>query len=57
MLAGVIGIGTTAASAYLLSNFGIEVDLSAIAAFFGAGGGATALFAIGKNLGLLTSKG
>jgi hypothetical protein len=57
VVAGIIGIGTTALSAYLLANFGIEVDLSAIVAFFGAGGGATALFATGKELGLLNSEG
>ncbi len=57
VLAGGVGIGTTWLTAYALANFGIELDLSAIVAFFGAGGGATALFAIGKNLGLLNSAG
>ncbi len=57
ILAGGLGIGTTWLTAYVLANFGIELDLSAIVSFFGAGGGATALFAMGKNLGWLSSKG
>lgn len=57
VLAGAIGIGAAAATTYLLENFGIGVDLSPIVAFFGAGGGATALFAIGKELGRLNHSG
>ncbi len=57
VLAGGVGIGTMWLTAFVLANFGVELDLSAIAAFFGAGGGATALFAVGKNLGFLSSKG
>ncbi len=57
VLAGGVGIGTTWLTAYVLANFGIELDLSSIVAFFGAGGGATALFAMGKNLGFLDSAG
>lgn len=56
-LAGGVGIGTTWLTVYVLANFGITLDLSAIVAFFGAGGGATALFAMGKNLGFLNSAG
>lgn len=57
ILAGGVGIATTWLTAFVLAEFGIELDLSAIAAFFGAGGGATALFAMGKNLGWLSSRG
>jgi len=57
VLAGGIGIGTTALTAYVLANFGVELDLSPIVSFFGAGGGAAALFAMGKNLGFLNSEG
>ena len=57
VLAGGVGIGTAWLTAYALANFGIDLDLSAVVAFFGAGGGATALFAMGKNLGLLNSAG
>jgi len=57
VLAGGIGIGASLLTTFVLANFGIELDLSAIVAFFGAGGGATALFAMGKNLGYLSSKG
>lgn len=57
ILAGGIGIGAVAATAYLLENFGIVVDLSPIVAFFGAGGGATALFSMGKELGKLNHQG
>lgn len=57
VIAGVVGIGATALTAFVLQRYGVELDLNAIVAFFGAGGGATALFGIGKNLGLLNSKG
>jgi len=57
VLAGGIGIGAVWVTAYLLENFGIVVDLSEIVAFFGAGGGATALFAMGKELGKLNHAG
>lgn len=57
VLAGVVGIGTAALSAYMLTKYGVEIDLSAIVAFFGAGGGATALFAIGKEFNFLNSRG
>lgn len=51
LIAAGIGIGAV----YLSNALGIQIDLSAIAALFGAGGGATLLFAIGKEAGLLKS--
>ncbi len=57
MLAGFIGIGAMTASEYLASTFGILIDFSPIVELFGGGGGAMALFSMGKEAGVLTSKG
>lgn len=51
LIAAGIGIGAV----YLSNAIGITVDLSPIAALFGAGGGATLLFGLGKEAGLLKS--
>lgn len=57
VLAGGIGIGVSALTAYVLTNFGVELDLSAIVAFFAAGGGASMLFGMGKELGVVKHEG
>lgn len=51
LIAAGIGIGAV----YLSNALGIQIDLSPIAALFGAGGGAAILFGIGKEAGLLKS--
>lgn len=49
-----MGVGVLAVK--LSAILGVTVDLSALEALF-AGGGATAIFGIGKELGLFDSKG
>lgn len=53
LVAAVIGLGAV----YLSNLLGIEIDLSPIAALFAAGGGASLLFGVGKEAGLLKSSG
>lgn len=53
LIATAIGFGAVSLSSYL----GMTVDLSSIEALFAGGGGATLLFALGKELGFLKSTG